>query len=111
MNPGIILLSVACLINIELHGQAKIRKMPPNINHTSINNYAPYISLDGNAMVYIADVAEDHALTMNYTVREGVNWNDAVILPRSINGRLNFMKGYGLSADGKTLFICNNKPN
>ena len=26
-------------------GQAKIRKMPPNINHTSINNFAPFIML------------------------------------------------------------------
>ena len=95
----------------HLSGQAKLRKMPPNINHSSINNYAPYISLDGNTMVYIADVAEDNVLTMCYSSREGVNWKDPVTLSKSLNSRLNFLKGFGLSPDGKTLFISNSKGN
>ncbi len=95
----------------QLLGQAKLRKMPPNINHSSINNYAPCISLDGNAMVYIADVAEDNVLTMCYSSREGVNWKDPVVLPKSVNSRLNFLKGFGLSPDGKTLYVSNSKGN
>ncbi len=91
--------------------QAKLRKMPANINHSPINNYAPYISLDGNSMVYIADVAEDNALTMSYTAREGVSWKEPVVLPRSVNIRLNFLRGYALSPDGKTLYISNNRSN
>ena len=111
MNTKVLLLILFCLTSKHLSGQAKLRKMPPNINHTSINNYAPYISLDGNAMAYIADVAEDKGLTMNYTIRDGVNWRDPIILPKSINNRLNLLKGYALNADGKTLYLSNGKPS
>src|SRR6185369_10280627 len=92
-------------------GQAKIRKMPPNINHTSINNYAPFISLDGNTMVYVADVAEDNVLTLCYSQREGVNWKDPVVMPKTVNNKLNYLKGFGLSPDGKTLYLSNAKGN
>ena len=92
-------------------GQAKVRKMPPNINHTSINNYAPFVSLDGNTMVFIADVAEDNALTICYSQREGVNWKDPVVMPKSVNSKLNAVKGFGLSPDGKTLYVSNAKGN
>ncbi len=88
-----------------------MRKMPPNLNHPAINNFAPFISLDGNSLVYLADVAEDNAITMNYTTRVGVNWKDPVILPKSVNSRLNFMKGYALSADGLILYLSNMKTN
>ncbi len=92
-------------------GQAKLRKMPANINHPPINNYAPYISLDGNSMVYIADVAEDNALTMSYTVRDGVSWREPVAMPKVVNTRLNFLRGFALSPDGKTLYLSNNRGN
>ena len=106
------LLFVLMFVSFQhLLGQAKVRKIPPNINHSSINNYSPYVSLDGNMMVYIADVAEDHVLTMCYSLREGVNWKDPVVLPKSVNSRLNFLKGFGLSPDGKTLYISNAKSN
>lgn len=92
-------------------GQAKARKFATNINHPAINNFGPYLSLDGNSMIYLADVAEDNAITMNYTTRDGVNWKDPVVLPKSVNNRLNFMKGYALSPDGKTLYLTNMKSN
>jgi len=95
----------------HLLGQAKVRKMPPNINHTSINNYAPFISLDGNTMVYIADVAEDNVLTLCYSQREGVNWKDPLVLPKTVNSKLNYLRGFGLSPDGKTLYLSNAKGN
>ncbi len=105
-------LSALCLLVLigdAALGQARLRKMPANINHAPINNFAPYVSLDGNSMVFIADNAEDNALTMNYTSREGVSWKDPVILPRSVNIRLNFLRGYALSPDGKTLYTSNNR--
>ncbi|MGC4033930.1 MAG: hypothetical protein QM754_19795 [Tepidisphaeraceae bacterium] len=105
-------LSALCLLAFvcgAAWGQAKLRKMPANINHAPMNNFAPYISLDGNSMVFVADNAEDNALTLNYTAREGVSWKDPVILPRSVNIRLNFLRGYALSPDGKTLYTSNNK--
>lgn len=99
------------LLTVAAQGQAKLRKLATNLNHPAINNYAPYISLDGNSMVYLADVAEDHALTMNYTTRAGVNWKDPVTLPKTVNNHLNFPKGYALSPDGKTLYISNIRSN
>jgi len=90
-------------------GQAKTRKLPTNVNHPAINNYSPYISLDGNSMVYVADLAEDHALTMAYTTRQGVNWKDPVVLPKVVNNKLNYLRGFALSPDGKTLYISNQR--
>ncbi len=92
-------------------GQAQKRKMANNLNHPSFNNYAPFISLDGNSMVYVADLGEDHALTLTYTTRQGVNWKDPVVLPRIVNNRLNFLWGFALSPDGKTLYISNQRSN
>ncbi len=92
-------------------GQARQRKMPANINHSSVNNFSPYVSLDGNAVVYISDAEEDQMLTMTYSLREGVNWKDPVILPKTVNNKLNFLRGFSLSADGKTLFISNMRSN
>lgn len=111
MNPRILLFAFIGLAYTPVFGQARLRKLPPNINHPAINNYAPYISFDANSMVYLADEAEDNLLTMCYTVREGVNWKDPVILPKTVNHHLNFLKGYCLSADGKTLYFSNGKTN
>ncbi|MBY0434529.1 MAG: hypothetical protein K2U26_10500, partial [Cyclobacteriaceae bacterium] len=111
MKTTVPLLLLFLLVSTHTWGQAKLRKLAANINHPAINNYAPFVSFDGNSMVYIADVAEDNALTMNFTVKDGVNWRDPVILPRSINTRLNFMKGFALSTDGKTLYITNARNN
>jgi outer membrane protein OmpA-like peptidoglycan-associated protein len=107
-------ISALCLFALTVQaawGQAKLRKMPAIINHSPINNYAPYISLDGNSMVYIADVAEDNALTMCYTAREGVSWKEPITLPKSVNIRLNFLRGFALSPDGKILYTSNNRSN
>jgi hypothetical protein len=106
------LLSLALLILVHnAQAQLRSRKMPNNLNHPAINNYAPYISFDGNTMVYLADLAEDHELTVAFTTRQGVNWKDPVILPKSVNHKLNFQKGYALSADGKTIYVSNQKSN
>ncbi len=111
MKIRVLLFAILFLASKQLFGQAKIRKMPANINHTAINNYAPYVALDGNSVLYIADVAEDNALTVNYTARDGADWRDPVILPKHVNNRLNFLKGYALSPDGKTLFFTSGKSN
>jgi hypothetical protein len=99
MNTRPILVVALVLLTMTAQGQAKVRKLATNLNHPAINNYAPFISLDGNSMVYLADVAEDHALTMNYTTRAGVNWKDPVTLPKTVNNHLNYPKGYALSPD------------
>lgn len=104
--------TLALLLLSELAlGQAKIRKLAPTINHVGFNNYAPFISLDGSTLIYLSDVAEDNALTLNYTVKSGPDWNDPVTLPKSINHHLNYIRGFGLGPDGKSIYISNPKSN
>lgn len=111
MNATRLIAAALLIVPMVVSGQAKMRKMASNLNHPAINNYAPYISMDGNSMVYLADLGEDHALTMAYTTRQGINWKDPAVLPRNVNHRLNFLKGYALSPDGKTLYLSNMKSN
>lgn len=92
------------------HGQAKIRKMPNNINHPAINVSTPYISFDGNTLVFISDYGEDNTLVMNYTTKiDAVNWKDPVVMPKNVNNRLNYLKGFSLSQDGRTLYVTSQK--
>jgi hypothetical protein len=109
MKRGILLFVLGCLISSGLSGQAKLRKLPYTINRGGVNNYAPYISLDGNSLVYISNMAEDDALTMTYTSRDGVAWKEPVMVAKPINTRSNFLYGHALSADGKTLYFTGNK--
>lgn len=94
---------------VVVNGQAPMRKLPPVINHPSINVSAPFISADGNTLVYLSDYAEDGVLTVYFTQRTGAEWKDPVALPKHINTRLNFLRGYALSADGRTLYITSIK--
>lgn len=105
------LVLMALLAAQALFGQSRLRKMPANVNHPSINNSAPFIALDGNTIIYLADVAEDNALTLNQTNKSGTNWTDPVILPRVVNNHLNYLYGFGLSPDGNILYISNAKSN
>lgn len=90
-------------------GQAKMRKLPSPINHPAINVSSPFVSMDGNSMILISDYAEDNVLTMNYAIKDGVNWKEPVALPKVVNSKLNFLKGFAISADGKTLYLTNQK--
>jgi hypothetical protein len=89
-------------------GQAKTRRLPSIINHPSLNAYAPYISHDGNALLFVSDIGEDGALMVVYTSREN-DWVEPVELPKSINNRSVFLKGFALSADGKKMFFTSSK--
>lgn len=97
------------LLNTLLVAQAPMRKLPLTINHPSINVSAPFISTDGNTLLYLSDYAEDGVLTVYFTQRTGADWKDPAALPKHINNRLNYLRGYALSADGKTLYITSIK--
>lgn len=98
------------LVSIHCTAQSRLRKLPPNINHPAINVTSPYISLDGNSLVFISDNSDDNLPTMFYTTKkDAVNWNDPVIMPRTVNNRLNFLNGFAPSADGKTLYLSSLK--
>jgi hypothetical protein len=89
--------------------QSPVRKLPPIINHPSINVSAPFISADGNTLLYMSDYAEGGVLTVYFTRRTNGQWQQPVALPKHINTRLNFIRGYALSADGNTLYITSIK--
>jgi hypothetical protein len=89
--------------------QAKIRKLPMTINHPSINVSAPFISTDGSTLIYISDYSEANQPTIFYTQRMGGDWKEPMPLPRHINNPLNYLRGYALSADGKTIYITSIK--
>jgi hypothetical protein len=92
----------------SLFGQAKTRRLPSIINHPSFNLFAPYISHDGNALLFVSDTGEDGALTVSYTSREN-DWSQPAELPKNVNHRLVYLKGFALSADGKKMFFTSTK--
>ncbi len=105
-----VFLAITILASCQhLLGQAKMRKFPNPINHPAINVSCPFISMDGNSMIFISDNAEDNALTITYSSREGVNWKEPVAMSRGINNKLNFLRGFAISADGKTIYVTNQK--
>jgi hypothetical protein len=105
MKHILLILCVAFLPCTMIFGQAKTRKLSSSINHPSINLHAPFISADANAMVFISDNAEDAVLTPFYTVREPTDWKEPEMLPKNIHTRLNFLRGYSLSGDGKRIYF------
>jgi hypothetical protein len=109
MKLILFLLTFAVLNAADTQGQAKLRKMSSTINHPSLNVFAPYISADANAIVFVSDNAEDHALTPFFSLRENADWQEPQVLPKTIYTRLNFLRGYGLSADGGTLYFSTMK--
>ncbi len=101
-----LLLIHACILFAV--GQAKTRRLPSVINHPSINVQAPYVSHDGNALLFVSDMGEDGALTVVYTSREN-DWVEPVELPKTINNRSVFLKGFALSSDGKRIYFTSAK--
>lgn len=94
----------------QLFAQARLRKLPGTINHPAINVSAPYISLDGNTLVFISDNSDENQLTMFYTTKkDAVNWKEPVMMPKTVNNRLNYLHGFALSADGKSLYLSSLK--
>jgi hypothetical protein len=103
------LVCMALLVSAEAISQAKVRKLSTIINHPSLNLFAPYVSADANALVFLSDNAEDNVLTPFFSFRENADWKEPQVLPKTIHTRLNFIGGYGLSADGSTLYFSTTK--
>ncbi len=101
---------IVCLLFISssAFSQAKIRRLPNSINNPSINVFAPFISLDGSTILFTSDYADEGTLVY-FSQRESGDWKEPVELPQHLNSRLNFLKGYSLSPDGKTLYITSAK--
>lgn len=90
--------------------QNKINHYTAPINHPSINVSSPYVSLEGNSILFVSDNAEDNVLTVFHSTKpDGVNWKEPVALPKTLNGRLNFLRGFGIAPDGRQVFISTTK--
>ena len=96
------------VISVQAIAQAKTRRLPGIINHPSRNCYAPYISFDGNALLFVSNDGEDGTLTVSYTTRE-TDWVEPVALPKNVNHRLVYLRGFSLSADGRKMFFTSTK--
>lgn len=102
--------AIVCGLPGTTLAQNKINRFGAPINHPSINVSSPYVNLEGNSMLFVSDNAEDNVLTVFYSTKpDGVNWKEPVALPKTLNGRLNFLRGFGLSSDGRQLFISTTK--
>ncbi len=101
---------IVCLLLVAHFAvsQAPVRKLSNVINHPSINVTAPFISFDGGSILFTSDYADEGTLVY-FSQREGGDWKKPVELPKHLNSRLNFSKGYALSADGKTVYITSAK--
>lgn len=88
-----------------------VRKLPHPLNQSSLNAYAPYISFDGNAIVFLNDYTDDGNLALNYSKRTGADWSTPVIQPRTYSNMLTFVKGFTLSPDGQTLYLTSQLSN
>jgi Tol biopolymer transport system component len=107
MNRATVIVCLLLLSHVAF-SQAKIRRLPNAINNPSINVFAPFICLDGSSILFTSDYADDGTLVY-YSQRESGDWKQPIELPKHLNSRLNFLKGYSLSADGKTLYITSAK--
>jgi len=98
---------VLCLLNIsETFSQAAKRRLPSSVNHPAINHFAPFMSVDGDAIVFLSDNAEDYVLTPFYSSRNPrSDWKQPEALPKTLHTRLNFLWGYTLSPDGRFLYF------
>lgn len=96
---------------LHVNGQTEVRPLPININRPSMNLFAPYISGDGETLVYLSDYADDGHHTMYWTTRKGISeWHDGREINKLVNRpTLNFRGGYSLSFDGDILYFTSRK--
>lgn len=102
-------LAIVCflLFSQAAFSQAKTRRLPNSINNPSINIFAPFVSLDGSTILFTSDYANE--TLVYFSQRENADWKAPVELPKHLNNKLNFGKGYSLSADGKTIYVSSIK--
>jgi hypothetical protein len=105
----IFLLPIVFTLVLDGFGQAAMRRLPQNINRPTINLSAPFISLDGSTLIFTSDYAGEDEPAVFVAKKEGANWTEPKELAKHINARLNFQKGYTLSADGETLYLTSIK--
>src|SRR5688572_10986694 len=108
--PGTLVTILVLFASCHATAQQKVVKMPAPVNHPAINATAPFISFDGKALLFISDNTEGKVPAVFFTSSvDEVNWKDPVMLPKTVNNRLNYLRGFSLSPDGKQMFIASTK--
>src|SRR5690606_11339863 len=98
---------IFCLFtSVDAFSQAARRRLPSSVYHPAINHFAPYMSLDGDALGLIPVNAVDYMLTLFFILRtQRSDWRPPAELHRTIHTRLEYLWGYTLSQDGKILYF------
>lgn len=109
-NMRNLLVAIMLTATLTAAAQSKMNRYGQPINHPAIRVSSPFVSLEGNSILYVSDDAEDNVLTVFYSSKpDGVNWRQPVALPKTLNARLNFLRGFALSPDGKQVFVSSTK--
>lgn len=107
-----IIFSIALAVTLQSFSQPRsVRKMPHPLNQPSFSSFAPYISFDGNTIVFLTDYTDDGTLALQYSKRIGADWTEPQSQPRNFSSKLNFISGFTLSPDGQTLYLTSQLSN
>lgn len=104
--------SLIYIINVtNVISQDQMRRLPSNINRPSINLYAPFVSGDGQTILYLSDYTDDGHHGMRWATKKTVStWNDGQEVTKLINRpTLNYRGGYSLSFDGNVMLFTSRK--
>lgn len=106
MNNYFSWILVFCLFILEDgFSQAQKRRLPSSVNHPALNNVAPYMSIDGDALVFLTDNSEGYALTPFVSYRTArSDWRQPEALPATVHTKLSYVWGYTLSPDGRYVY-------
>ena len=82
-----------------------LRKPGAPLNHPSLNYWSPFISFDGQRMLFLSDLNDEQSPSLFYTSKTGGDWKEPTPLSKSINAGFNFQDGFSISADSKSIYV------
>ena len=107
-------LSILLLVTIFHAGslaQVPRKVLPRSVNVINKDNFAPSLSADGKSMIYLSTYSASGAPELKYTYKTSAeNWaapDDVEEVNRFLE--LNFIGGFCLSADGKTIYFTSTR--
>jgi hypothetical protein len=103
---ALIFLGLLCIKSA--FSQSKQRKLGPALNSPSFNYQAPYVSLDGNTLLFTYDYTDDGQPASFVSVRTGVDWKEPIAIPKKITAQ-SFPKASTLSPDGRTVYLTSTR--
>jgi hypothetical protein len=98
------LILIGCLFVEIAFSQPKTRKLGPALNSPSFNYMAPFVSLDGNTILFNYDYTDDGQTAPFVSLRQGVDWKEPIVIPKKITAQ-SFAKASTLSPDGKIVYL------